>query len=137
MAVEHVKNDRRRYARWAVGGQLEGRITATRKRAHVVDISRGGALIEHVNIVSPQTISFVTLFFPGNDLRLKCRAVRSQARRYEVRPNGERGWVYRTGLQFLEVPGASPRVIEQYLVDGDVEPPVRGDWITKDFEDIP
>lgn len=120
MSVESIKNDRRRYARWDVAGQLEGRITATRKRAQVVDVSRGGALVEHVNIVPPQTISFVTLFFPANDLRLKCRAVRSAAHRYEVWPSGERGWVYRTGIEFLEAPGISPRVIQEYLPDGDI-----------------
>lgn len=121
--MQHTKNDRRRYARWALGGQLEGRITVTRRRAQIVDISRGGALVEHMNVVPLQTISFVTLFFPGNDLRLKCRAVRSQARCYEVRPTGERGWVYRTGLEFLEAPGVSPRVIEEYLVDGEIASP--------------
>ncbi len=62
--VDQVKDDRRRHARLAVGGQLEGRITATRKRAHVVDISPSGALVEHLNIIPPDTISFVTFFSP-------------------------------------------------------------------------
>jgi len=135
--VEDITNDRRRHTRWDVGGQLEGRVTATRKRAQVVDISRGGALVEHLNIVPPQTISFVILFFPTNDLRLKCRAVRSAAHRYEVWPSGERGWVYRTGLEFLEARGASPRVIEEYLPDGDIDAPLSEAWIAKEFGGIP
>lgn len=135
--VDQVKDDRRRHARLAVGGQLEGRITATRKRAHVVDISRSGALVEHLNIIPPHTISFVTFFFPGHEVRLKCRAVRSEAQRYEVWPSGERGWVYQTGIEFLEVPGASPRVIGEYISDGEIDSLVSGDWIARDYETIP
>lgn len=135
--VEQAMDNRRRHGRLAVGGRLEGRITATRKKASVVDISRGGVLVEHLNIIPPESISFVTLFFPGQDVRLKCRAVRSAAHRYEVWPSGDRGWVYRTGLEFLEAPGASPRVIGEYLSDGEIVSLVRGDWIAKDFEDIP
>ncbi|MFQ5988966.1 MAG: PilZ domain-containing protein [Candidatus Methylomirabilales bacterium] len=137
MRVEHIIDNRRRHARLAVGGRLEGRISATRKRAHVVDISRGGALVEHLNIVSPQSISFLVLFFPEHEVRLKCRALRSQAHRYEVWPSGERGWVYRTALEFLEAPGASPRVIGEYISDGEIDSLIRGDWIAKDFEEIP
>lgn len=137
MPEDQVKDDRRSHARLAVGGQLEGRITVTRKRAYVVDISRTGALVEHLNIIPSNTISFVTFLFPGHEVRLMCRAVRSEAHRYEVWPSGERGWVYRTGIEFLEVPGASPRVIGEYISNGEIDSLVRGDWIARDYETIP
>lgn len=137
MRVEHIIDERRSHNRLAVGGRLEARISATRKRAYVVDISRGGALVEHLNIVPPQSISFLTLFFPEHEVRLKCRAIRLQAHRYEVWPSGERGWVYRTAVEFLEAPGASPQVIGEYISDGEIDSLIRGDWIARDFEEIP
>ena len=77
----------------------------------VIDISLGGALIEHTSPVEPGVISFLNVLFPGHEVILKSRVVRSAIYRSEVRATGGHGHVYRTGLEFLDISEASLRLI--------------------------
>lgn len=105
---------RRRYRRWDVGGRLAGWIDATYEAAFV-NISLGGALIEHSSMIRPGSIAFLTLAFQGQEAGLKCRVVRSEVYRYGVRPTEERHLVYRSGLEFLDTPEASLHVIDKTI----------------------
>ncbi len=62
--VGQEKEDGRRYPRWATAGRLVARIVGIPK-VSVVDISRRGALIEHMRPFRLETVSFLTLSLPA------------------------------------------------------------------------
>ncbi len=105
---------RRRYRRWLVGGRLPTRVGGIPK-VSLVDISLGGALVEHSNLIRPGTISFLILSFQRQEEVLKCRVVRSVGHRYEVWPSGERDLVYQTGLEFVNLSEASLKLIDKSI----------------------
>lgn len=94
------RRDRRRHPRGLMGGQSVVQI-APFHEASLIDISAGGALVDHMNPVRPGSISFVTLSIHGQKVALKCLVVHSAAHRCEVGSNGERDVIYRTGLEFM------------------------------------
>lgn len=112
--MEQAKWDRRRFRRWRARGWLTGWIGDGLK-VSVTDISKAGALIEHPATIRLGTICVLTLSLRGEKARVKCRVVRSAIYRYEAWPSGERNYVYRTGLELLDVPEASLQVIGGYL----------------------
>jgi hypothetical protein len=92
--------DRRLHPRWVVGGRLGARIGRIHD-ASLIDISAGGALIEHLHLVRPGSFSLLSLILNHAEVGVQCRVVRSAAHRCEVEPTGERTLIYRTGLEFL------------------------------------
>lgn len=106
--------DRRRHLRCQLGKRLTGRITSNHE-ASILDMSPGGALIEHSNLVRPGTLSFLTLSIDGQEVSLRCHIVRSAIYRYEVLPTGEREHVYRTGLEFSAVSEDARRLLDESL----------------------
>jgi len=105
---------KRRYRRWIIRGGLSGCIDAAHE-ASFVNISLGGALIEHSSMIRPGSIAFLTVAFQGQEAGLKCRVVRSEVHRYGVRPTEERHLVYRSGLEFLGTSEASLRLIDKTI----------------------
>lgn len=133
-AGEQVRRDRRQDLRWGVRGRPVGRITpfhsATFQPVSLVDISIGGALIEHSNMVGPGTLAFLTFLIHlvhGGEAGLMCRVVRSVVHRYDVDPTGKRDLIYRTGLEFLAPSEVSRRVVMGYIADGTIHTPRRGE----------
>ncbi len=112
--AEKEGRDRRQYARFAVAGRTKGRVTAAYD-AYLIDISLGGALIEHAQVVRPGTISSLDLELHGKRVSLRCRVIRSVVHRPEVQPDGERELIYRTALQFLEPSDETRQVIGDYI----------------------
>jgi len=104
----------RRHIRWTVEERTEGRITAIYK-AFLINISQGGGLIEHMDLVRPGTLSFLTLRIHKQEVNLRCRVVHSVVHGSEVQPDGERDLIYRTGLQFLDPSEDSLRLIGEYI----------------------
>ncbi len=114
-AGEQRKGDKqRRHIRWAVEEHAVGRITAIYE-ATLINMSLGGALIEHMHLVRPGTISFLTLLMLGREVTLNYRVVRSLVHRTEVQADGEHELVYRTGLEFLDTPEDLLRLIGEYI----------------------
>lgn len=109
-----TNGDTRRYRRWVVGGRLAAKLGGN-PNASLVDISLGGALVEHSNMMKPGSISFLTLSFDRQEEVLKCRVVRSVGHRYEVWPTGERDLVYRTGIEFLDLSESSLGLIDKSI----------------------
>lgn len=101
-----IKQERRRYPRWGAGGRIFAQLTPLHD-AVVLNFSPGGALVEHVTRVQPGSTLLFSLSLVdnhannGKKMVLKCRVVRSIAHRCEVRSNGERDVIYRSGLEFL------------------------------------
>lgn len=114
MPSEQVKGDKRRYTRWPVEGRLKGRI-GHGPFMSVVDISLGGVLIEHSDIIHLGSISFLNVLFPGKEVSLKFRVIRSNRHRSERSLTGGKELIFRTGLEFLDVTEASRRLISGYI----------------------
>lgn len=112
--VEQIKGERRRYPRWVVGGRLAGRINTVHS-VSFINISLGGILIEHSDIIRPGDSSLLHLLILGREVALNCRVVRSLVHRPEVEPGGERALIYRSGLEFLGLSEESLGLIDQYI----------------------
>ena len=109
--------ERRRNPRLVVGGDAEARVTAIYETS-LVDISVGGALIEHAHIVRPGTMSYLILTLKGRDVSVACRAIRSLVHRPEMDPEGERTLVYRTGLEYVDLSDETLRLLDEYILTG-------------------
>jgi len=108
------QRDRRQHPRFTVAGKATGRVTAVHD-ASLVDISFGGVLIEHSQVVRPGTTSSLDLDLEGRRLRLRCRVIRSVVNRIELQPDGEQALIYHTGLEFLDLSEETRQVIRDYI----------------------
>jgi hypothetical protein len=106
--------ERRRHPRVNVGGKTKGRVNAV-DDVSLLDISLGGALIEHAQVVQPGIAFDLVLTLVGQKLKLRCRAVRSVVYRSEVQAKGGQKLIYRTGLEFLQPPAATQQVIGDFI----------------------
>lgn len=105
----------RRYFRFVVGGKKKGRVTGDYE-ASLLNISLGGAMIEHAEVVvRPGTISLLDLDLQGKRVSLRCRVAWSIVKRPEKQPDGERALIYNTGLEFLDLPEDTRRAISDYI----------------------
>ncbi len=111
--AKQEKLERRRYPRFSTGGGVAGRITAD--QSALVDVSLGGALIEHSQILRPGSRSYLRLILLGRDVSLRCHVVRSAVHRLERHPNGEQTLIYRTSLEFLEHSEETQHAIGNYI----------------------
>jgi hypothetical protein len=105
---------KRQHPRFVVGGKARGRLTTT-YTASLINISLGGALVEHPDIVRPGTISYMDMTLQGKEVRLRCRVTRSVVHRTEVLESGERELIYHTGLEFFDPPRETLDLITQYI----------------------
>lgn len=105
--------DRRCHFRWEATGTETS--IGPHHEASLLNLSEGGVLMEHSHPVRPGTVLLLTLSVPGDQITLRCRVVRSSEHRYEVWPTGERQHVYRTGLEFLEIPEDSRVLLDKYI----------------------
>jgi hypothetical protein len=115
LPVEKGRPERRQHSRFLVGGRAKGRVTAVYE-ASLVDLSLGGALIEHIHIVRPGTTSYLILRMEGRDVNLRCRIIRSIVHRVQVESDGERALVYQTGVQFVDRSHATMQMISDYIL---------------------
>ena len=106
--------ERRRYPRVNVGGRTKGKVNAVHD-VSLLDISLGGAPIEHVHVVQPGITFDLVLTLLEQKLKLRCRAVRSTLYGSEAQPHGQRKLIYRTGLEFLAPPAETRQVIRNYI----------------------
>lgn len=111
------KSEKRRHPRFVVGGKAKARVTAVYD-ASLVDISLGGAQIEHTHIVRPGTLSYLILTIRGRQVSVRCRVVRSVVDRPEADPDGEQVLIYRTGLEYIDVSDETLRSIDEYILSG-------------------
>ncbi|MFQ5988557.1 MAG: PilZ domain-containing protein [Candidatus Methylomirabilales bacterium] len=112
--MKETTENKRRYIRWEVGGLLTGHIGHI-PNVSVMNFSTNGALIEHSHLVRPGSLCFLTLSVPHEEFTLKCRVVRSRLHLSEVRTDGERDVIYRTGVEFLDTSEAARRLLKEYI----------------------
>jgi len=107
-------SERRRHPRANVGGRKKGKVNATYD-VSLLDISLGGSLIEHVQVVQPESTFELGLILQGQKMKLSCRVVRSAVHRSEGGSRGGGKLIYRTGLEFLDVSDGAREAIGDYI----------------------
>ena len=95
------RRERRRYPRFVVGNRTKGRINGIGE-VSVLNLSAWGALIEHGEVLRPDTIVHLVLILAGRETRVRCRVIWLAIHRAEVQPDGEQELIFRTGVEFLK-----------------------------------
>ncbi len=101
---------RRRYPRVILQRRTTGRVAATYELS-LLNISLGGALLEHVDLIRPGTIIPLSVDLQGGRVSAKCCVVRSVVHRTVLLPDGERALIYHTGVEFLNPSEETQHVI--------------------------
>lgn len=114
MSVERQLPEKRRFQRFPVGGSVKGRVKAFYE-ASLMNVSLGGALIEHAQIVRPGGTSYLILLLSGREVSLRCFVAWSRVNRPEVQPDGERALIFHSGLQFLDPPQEAQQLLNNYI----------------------
>jgi hypothetical protein len=83
--------------------------------ARLLNISKGGALIEHMGIARPGRSSQMTIAYGGKQFRLPCAIAWSKIVRAVPRVEGDRELVYQTGVTFREDHPETDQPLEQLL----------------------
>ena len=112
--MKRASVERRQHPRFLVWDETGARMAAVFE-ASLLNISRGGALLEHTDLARPGTLSSLVLNLHGKKMILRCRTVRSAVHRVEVQPDGERTLIYHTGLEFLETSEEAQQIISHYI----------------------
>ncbi len=112
--MKRASVERRQHPRFLVWDETGARMAAVFE-ASVLNISHGGALLEHTHLARPGTRSPLVLNLHGKKMTRKCRTVRSAVHRVEVQPDGERTLIYHTGLEFLETSEEAQQIISNYI----------------------
>jgi hypothetical protein len=112
--VGEQRPERRKNPRFVLGKGTKGRTSAV-DEVSLVNLSLGGAMIEHATVVQPDTISALDLELQQKTFSLRCRIVWSQVDRQGLDPEGKEVTIYRTGLEFFDPPDEIQRVISDYV----------------------
>lgn len=99
----------RRFPRFQVRG-IAGTITAPHE-AEVLDLSMGGALLEHQGMLAIGDPCFVGLANSHEPVHIRCRVVHSRVSRAE--PGGV--LYYRSGVEFLDLSPDAERALETFI----------------------
>ncbi len=93
-----------------VQGEVDGQVAVT-----VLDLSPLGARLEHAEPLLPAQPCLLTFAPPeAAPLRVPGSIVWSRAHLYEPEP-GQTRWLYRTGVEFRDVPPTLARALGAYL----------------------
>jgi DNA-binding response OmpR family regulator len=85
------------------------------KDVRVVDLSLSGALVEHIEPVSPGEIYRLTFPVDGQEVQVLARAIRAFAVHRVLVAGGERRVVYRTGMEFVGIEKGSAELVSAYI----------------------
>ncbi len=109
--------ERRIVSRYAPNQALNARIRG-RIQARVLDISSRGALCEVVGTLAPGQTVDVRLLLGSGEIGVRARVCRCHVAGMRGSADGERGLVFRTGLEFEEMaPEAIARLTSDVLFE--------------------
>lgn len=113
----------RRFPRINVLGGLSGTVSVQQDVA-LIDLSEGGARLEHAGRFRLGSICFLGLPGPGGEILLKARVVHSGVSRTTSSPGDEPALLYWSGVQFLDMSPEAIEAIRQILATfGKAQPP--------------
>lgn len=104
--------ERRRSPRFTADQEIYARIKSSIP-VRIVDVSSHGMLVESSSAVPPA--GACDLWVPGDDGDVKLRVRVQRSRAQFVNDNGNRGLVYRSGLEFLEMDEPARAALDSIL----------------------
>jgi hypothetical protein len=101
------------------GARVRMRAGAT-ARLHIwdvilVDLSRSGALVEHIHRVQVGEVYHLSFQIEGLQVKAKAQAVRSFASHRAPGTGAERQLLYRTGMEFVDLTAHAAELISAHL----------------------
>ncbi len=109
-----MTTDRRQRLRVKLPKSIWG-FLGLRGHARVIDLSPGGAMIEHLEPRSPGESCVLGLRLAGVDLRLRTRIAWSQVHSAGKGPSGQAEIRFRSGLHFVDFPERVETHLRHYL----------------------
>lgn len=106
--------DKREHPRMTLPGVLRGSANF-RHDVQILDLSQGGARIEHAERLPPGMTFVLGLNLQGVDVRLGAQIVWSHVTRIHSGANGEGGLRFRSGMRFLHIPKAAEAHLRDFL----------------------
>ena len=105
---------RRRHARLTLSEPVSGDVTASH-RVSILDLSLGGARLEHTAILRPGSTCFLRLPLRQEAFSLTCRIVWSRAVGRAAGRPGETGLLYQSGVQFADLTAEVKALLAAFL----------------------
>lgn len=113
----------RRFPRVNILGALSGTVSVQQEVA-LLDLSEGGARLEHAGRFRLGSICFLRLPGPGGEILLKARIVHSAVTRTISGQGDEPALLYSSGVEFLDIKPEAIEAIRQILAAfGNAHPP--------------
>lgn len=106
--------ERRRAPRIVLREPLGGTIF-TSAEGTLVNLSTTGALLEHAHAVRIGQPYILVISVSGQEVRLRCRVIRSGIHQIQSRGGPEQVLIYRTGVEFLETPAESLQILQEWI----------------------
>jgi hypothetical protein len=93
---------------------MQDLVTATHE-VRILDLSRGGARVEHTNILRPGSVCHLRLALRNRRVTLLCHVVWSRAVGRAEGDMGDTGLRFHSGLQFASVASDAQVLLAAYL----------------------
>lgn len=113
---------KRRYARLALKEPVSDQITTT-YNVHILDVSLGGARVEHTSILRPGSACHLRLPLKPEALTVQCRVVWSKVIGRATGESRGTGLLYQSGLEFAGIPPGAQGALAAFLEVQDTPPP--------------
>ena len=127
-AADRKPLHRRRYSRLTFQEPLRDQVTASRN-VQILDLSQGGARIEHTIILRPGSTCHLRLPLKRQRLTVVCQVVWSRAVGYADGGDTQgRGLLFQSGLEFGKMAPETEKLLATYLeAEGTPTPDQAGD----------
>ncbi len=104
----------RKHARLTFSEPVAGAVTSSHE-VHILDLSLGGARVEHTMILRPGSSCYLRLPLEERLLTINCRVVWSRAIGRAPGEQGGTGLLFQSGMQFGSLSGDAQAVLQAYL----------------------
>jgi hypothetical protein len=104
----------RKHARLTFSEPVTGAVTSSHD-VHILDLSLGGAHVEHTMILRPGSSCYLRLLLDERDLTVNCRVIWSRAVSRLPGEQSGTGLLFQSGVQFGSLSREAQGVLEAYL----------------------
>lgn len=105
---------RRKHARLTFSEPVTGAVTSSHE-VHILDLSLGGARVEHTIILRPGSSCYLRLPLDERSLTVNCRIIWSRAVGRASGQQGGTGLIFQSGVQFGSLSQEAQAILESYL----------------------
>ncbi len=105
---------KRRYARLTLKEPVAGDVTASHD-VHILDLSLGGARVEHTNVLRPGSTCYIRLPLKQQVVTAMGRIVWSKAVGLAEAEHGAAGLLYQSGMEFSGLSREAQSLLKAFL----------------------